>query len=259
MNSPRRTFHRLSRRRARALRAVRHDRRLDLALALIVLVAGLAEAVMGVRHNTFPQRGAVVPAIVATAAAIGCARRRPELALGLFWLVCIVQAAAGLPLLAVEIALVAVLFIAARRGRKPIVVSAAVSIPAAAALAYPRLGAEGALLVVVLAGVCWTAGLTVRAFEERSARSLALQLAAEADVAQAHRDGDAVDRTLSAILAKAEPAHPAAEPDAAALKSSMAAIAELARASLRTRTAHHEADTEPLTGRAGRGADRAHR
>jgi signal transduction histidine kinase len=114
-----------------------------------------------------------------------------------------------------------------------------------------RLGA--AILGVVLLGVPWLAGLTVR-FSRYAAQSRVSQQAAEEQAAQAQRESqqaheiarlreeqtrlahdvhDVVGHSLAVILAQAESAQFLDEADTGALRLSMANIASSARSSLR--------------------------
>ncbi|WP_369637539.1 sensor histidine kinase [Nocardia sp. JMUB6875] len=236
-----------------AVRADRLDRLLDAALGLAVLLIGLTEALISIRHNAFPQRGSVFPVVVLTAAAVGCARWRPAVALALMWLCYGYQVILGAPVLMVEVALAAVVFVAARRGGPVTMTAAAFSVPVLAVLAYEGLRAFTAVLILALFGVCWTAGLALRLFAERAETSLTSQRAAEAEAARAHRESDqareiarlreeqaqlardvhdVVGHSLAVILAQSEAAQFVADSETATLRDSMANIAKLARSSL---------------------------
>ncbi|WP_157513887.1 sensor histidine kinase [Nocardia concava] len=233
------------------VRADRRDRFLDAALGLAVLGIGLVEALISIRHNAFPQRGSVLPIVALTAAAVGCARWRPGLALALMWLCCAYQLFVGVPILMVEVALAAVVFATARRGGAVTMAAGALSVPMLSVLAYSGLRAYAAVLVLALFGVCWTAGLALRLFAERAENSLTSQRAAEAEAARAHRESeqareiarlreeqaqlardvhDVVGHSLAVILAQSESAQFVTE--TATLRDSMANIAKLARSSL---------------------------
>ncbi|QIS22445.1 sensor histidine kinase [Nocardia terpenica] len=238
--------------------------------ALVVLSVGIIEALIGIRHNVFPNRGTLVPIVVATAVAVGLGRRRPGIAVALVWLVCGYQAATGAPMLLVQVVLAAVVFGAARWGGTVTAAAGALAVPVAGVLAYERSGAYGTVLAVALFGVCWVAGLALRRLADRAARSLASQRAAEEDAARALRESeqareiarlreeqaqlardvhDVVGHSLAVILAQAESAEFVADTDPGALRRSMAAIAKLARSSLQdvrqVLTATTPADAEP--------------
>lgn len=233
------------------VRAVSREWTRAVSTALVVLLAGIAEALISIHYNEFPQRGTLVPAIVGTAVAIGLGRRWPGVAVGVLWVIAGFQLVTGAPILVVQAAAGVVVFATARWGGTVTAVAGAASVPVAGALAYFGLGAYGTLLVVALFGVCWLAGLAQRRSADRTAEALASQRAAEADAASAHRAGrqameiarlreeqarlardvhDVVGHSLAVILAQAESAQFIS--DTAALRASMANIADLARSSV---------------------------
>lgn len=237
-----------------AMRADRRDRVLDVVIGVAVLLVGLAEALISIRHNDFPNRGSVLPVVVLTAAAVGCSRWRANVALTLMLLSCAYQILEAVPILMFQVLFAAVVFATARRGDLVTMAAGAISVPMAAVLAYLQLRAYPAVLVLALFGVCWSAGLALRLFAERADHSLASQRVAEAEAARAHLESDqareiarlreeqaqlardvhdVVGHSLAVILAQAESAQYIADSDTAALRASMANIAKLSRASLR--------------------------
>ncbi|WP_067534831.1 sensor histidine kinase [Nocardia crassostreae] len=241
------------------MNVIRADRRTAIAAiaaALLVLVAGGVEALISIHYNVFPNRGAVIPVVVATAVAVGCTRRAPGAALVLIWLIGAFQIATGTPPLLVQMALAAVVFGTARWGGTATAAAGVVSVPLIGVLtvASDSVGGYGAVLVTALFGICWLAGLALRRFADRAADSLASQRAAEAEAARATRESmqareiarlreeqaqlardvhDVVGHSLAVILAQAESARYLADTDTAALHRAMADIANLARSSLR--------------------------
>ncbi|WP_157514376.1 sensor histidine kinase [Nocardia concava] len=224
-------------------------------VAMVVLIAGAAEAAISIRYNVFPNRGSVAPIVVAVAAQVGLARRWPPVALAVVWLTYGLQIITGAPVLLTQAAAAAlVVFGTARWGASASVTAGALTVPiigVAAALSGSS-GVYGTFLIVTLLGVCWMAGLALRRFADRATRSLASQHAAEADAARAHRESvqaneiarlreqqaqlaldvhDVVGHSLAVILAQAESAQYV--PDTDALHASMADIATVARSSLR--------------------------
>lgn len=222
--------------------------------ALVVLLAGVAEVLISVHYNVFPNRGTVAPIVIATAVAVGLGRRWPGVAIALAWLTGLFQIVTGAPVLLVQMALAAVVFGSARWGGVVAVVAGALSVPVVALLAiYLGSGVSGAFLIVALFGVSWMAGLAVRRFSDRADRSLASQRVAEQDAARANRESlqareiarlreeqaqlardvhDVVGHSLAVILAQAESAQFVPDADSDALRQSMANIAKLARSSL---------------------------
>ncbi|MBF6333114.1 sensor histidine kinase [Nocardia transvalensis] len=237
--------------------AIRVDRRrwiLDGVAALVMLIAGTVEALVSVHYNVFPNRGTLVPVVVATAVAVGLARRWPGVAVALVWLIFGFQTVTGAPTLVVQTASAVVVFGTARWGGTATMVAGALAVPVAGVLAGVGSGAYAAFLVAALFGVCWLAGLALRRLSDRAAHSLASQRAAEEDAARAHRESeqakeiarlreeqaqlardvhDVVGHSLAVILAQAESAQFIDDADSAAVRRSMADIAKLARASLR--------------------------
>ncbi|APA99110.1 sensor histidine kinase [Nocardia seriolae] len=236
------------------IRADRRGRALAGLAAAAVFAVGIAEALISMRHNVFPNRGTVVPVAAATAAAVGMCRYRPGVAVALAWLLCGYQALTGAPMLVSEVALAAVTFAAARWGGVATAVAGAATVVLIGGLAVVDLGAYAAFLLVVLCGVAWLAGLALRRSDDRAAASLASQHAAEAEARRAHREReqadeiarlreeqarlardvhDVVGHSLAVILAQAESAPFVPDGDSAVLRDSMANIATLARDSLR--------------------------
>ncbi|GAB4586177.1 sensor histidine kinase [Nocardia sp. IFM 10818] len=225
----------------------------DIAAALVVLLAGAVELLVSVHYDVFPNRGSVVPVVVATAVAVGCCRRWPAVAVAVIWLISGYQVVASVPVLLVQVALAAAVFAGARWGDRASGVLGALAIPVVAVPAALEWGRYGALLVLLLFGVCWWAGSALRRSADRADRALDSQRAAEADAARAHRESeqareiaalreeqaqlardvhDVVGHSLAVILAQAESARYIADTDTGALRQSMANIADLARSSL---------------------------
>ncbi|WP_306356055.1 MULTISPECIES: sensor histidine kinase [unclassified Nocardia] len=235
------------------MRAIREGRRDWIpagTAALVVLIGGIVELWLSVRFDVFPNRGSVVPVVVATAAAVGLTRRWPAAALAVVWLTFAFQLAAGVPVLLVEMAWAAVIFGTAHWGGTATKVAGALSIPVFGTMAV-NSGVYVALLITTLFGGSWLAGLALRRYSDRATHSHAAQRTAEADAELAHQESvqakqiarlregqaqlardvhDVVGHSLAVILAQAESAQFIADTDA--LRVSMAAIAKLARSSL---------------------------
>ncbi|MFI1919654.1 sensor histidine kinase [Nocardia sp. NPDC020380] len=235
------------------VRAVSRDWTRAVSTALVVLLAGIIEALISIHYNQFPNRGTLVPAIVGTAVAIGLGWRRPGVAVGVLWVIAGFQLVVGAPILVTQAAAGVVVFATARWGGTATAMAGAASVPIAGVLAYLGLGAYGTLLVVALFGVCWLAGHSQRRSADRTAEALASQRAAEADAASAYRASqqaseiarlreeqarlardvhDVVGHSLAVILVLAESAQFIPDSDTAALRTSMANIADLARTSV---------------------------
>ncbi|MCE7003746.1 histidine kinase [Kibdelosporangium philippinense] len=205
--------------------------------ALVVLVAGAIEMVLSVHYGLFENRGTVVPIVVGTVVAVGLSRRWRGVALAVTWLIGGYQLVTHVPVLLVQMALAAVVFGASRWGSTIVTVMGALSVPLAAVPVAVSLKRYDAVLVaVLLLGISWMAGLALRRLADRADQSVASQRAAEenarlrSEQAQfAHDVHDVVGHSLAVILAQAESAQFL---DTAALRGSMATIADLARASL---------------------------
>jgi signal transduction histidine kinase len=201
--------------------------------------------------------------------AVGAARWAPGIALGAAWAAAWTQLLGGVPVLLTEIALVVVLFAAARWGHTVTVVLAAFSIGLTPVLALvwvrrvgiqtglggdlliDLLGAAGAtarewrllLLGLTVLGIPFLSGLALR-FLSRARTAQAARQTAERDARQAQeiarlqeaqnrlaRDvHDVVGHSLTVILAQAESAQFIEDPDR--LKQTMQTIATSARTSL---------------------------
>ncbi|WP_405136584.1 sensor histidine kinase [Nocardia sp. NBC_01388] len=231
----------------------RRDWIIGVLLAVLVVIGGLVQVVIGIHDNLFPNRGTVVPVVVMTAFAVAVGRRRPALGLACSWVLCGYQIVTGAPILVVQVGLAAVLFAAARSGAEATVLAGLLSVPMGALLAYLGLGTYSGFLVAALFGVCWLAGLMLRRSAVRVRDSLASQRVAEQDAATAQRESrqareiaqlraeqaqlardvhDVVGHSLGVIVAQAESAQFLPDTDIGALRSSMANIARVARSSL---------------------------
>lgn len=187
----------------------------DLALAAAVLLVGLVEAS---RAKPFWEDWWDLALVVAgIAVAVGLCRRAPGVAIGLVWVVCLLQLATGTPVLMSQIAIAAVAFGAARWGSTAVVVLSGLSIPAGALVvvlfgasevydviadvidynsvinsAY-RFGTTwqvgAAVLGMLVLGSPWLAGLSLR-FVARAEQSRVSQVAAEQDTARALRESE---------------------------------------------------------------------
>lgn len=143
--------------------------------------------------------------------AVAFSRRAPDIALAIVWGTCVLQIAAGLDVLAIELAIAVVAFGTARWGNTATLWCGAVSIPLGATIAvvfvrfdgpgglvgladYQRSlsngGGPGAwwvtagLIGVAVVGAPWLAGLAFR-FGDRARTSQVSQLVAEEDAARA--------------------------------------------------------------------------
>jgi signal transduction histidine kinase len=250
----------------------------DLALGLTVLVVGVIEIYRDGLSGADPELFWIV---LATAVAVGLSRRLPLVSLTLIWVFYAYQVSQPFPILYVQLAVAVVSFGCACWGHPVTVFLSGLSIPAAGVIAVVfagssifrvsvylshfhrlleavhgvsgswRLGA--AILGIVLLGVPWLAGLTVR-FSRYAAESRVSQRAAEEQAARAQRESeqaheisrlreqqtqlahdvhDVVGHSLAVILAQAESAQFLDEADGDALRRSMATIASSARSSLR--------------------------
>ncbi|WP_157392192.1 sensor histidine kinase [Nocardia terrae] len=251
-------------------RVDRRGRILAGSAALAVALVGVAEALISIHANVFPNRGTLIPIVVMTAVAVGLCRRWPGVAVALVWLLLGYHAITAAPLLYAEVALAAVLFAGTRWGRLGTSMAGALAAAVIGVLAVWSLGSYSALLFITLLGGAWLAGLALRRSADRADASLASQRAAEAETEQAHREReqareiarlreeqaqlardvhDVVGHSLAVILAQAESAQFLGADDGAALRDSLANIATLARASLRdvrqVLTANDAPDTGP--------------
>ncbi len=187
----------------------------DVALAAAVLLVGLVEA----SRATPPWEDwwdlAFVVAGIATA--VGLSRRAPGTAVGLVWLVCLLQLVSGTPVLLVQASIAVVLFGAARWGNPVVVALSGLSIPLGA-VTVVLLGASevydalagfidynsvinsayrfgtswqvaSALLGMLVLGSPWLAGLVLR-FVSRAEQSRVSQVAAEQDAARAVQESE---------------------------------------------------------------------
>lgn len=194
----------------------------DVAVASVVAVLGLFEALTadyllygGYYPGDSTTRVDLVLVAVATAVAVGLARKAPSLGLFLVWLTCAAELYSSVPVMYVQLAIAGVAFGAARWGSAATVVISGLSIPTAGVIAVLgvntdilgavvdaaqfrrlmdtvqrvtdswQLGA-GVLGMSVLA-VPWLIGLTVR-FSSRAAASQVSQERAEAEAARAYRE-----------------------------------------------------------------------
>lgn len=188
----------------------------DAAAGLIVAALGLMVTVLGigtVDEYAGPltlHRQTMLLAVLAVmmGAAVGLSRLTPGTALAVVWAVAGIHVIAGVPILATEFAVVAVVFGTARWGSTAVVWLSALSIPAGAGAtvaflatdvqralpafvdlsALPRLGERwqpGAVVIgVALLGLPWMAGLVLRAV----ARARTTADLASVDVARAEAE-----------------------------------------------------------------------
>ena len=197
----------------------------DVAVGLVVLLLGLYEAATAdylfYRLTYFASdsvtRYDLVWVALATAVAVGLARKAPSLALLLVWLTCASQVFVSVPVMYVQLAIAAVAFGAARWGSTVTVVVSGLSIPVAGLIAAVAVNTDilgavidaeqfrrlmdivqrftdswqlgaGVLGMGVLA-MPWLVGLTVR-FSSRATASQASAQLAEAEAARAHRESE---------------------------------------------------------------------
>lgn len=195
----------------------------DAAVGLTVLVLGLFEALTAdyLRYRPlYPDdygtsRYDLVWVALATAVAVGLARKAPSLALFLVWLTCAAELAVSVPVMYIQLTIAFVAFGAARWGNTVTVVVSGLSIPVAGVIAAVAVNTDilgavvdaeqfrrlmdivqrvtdswqlgaGVLGMGVLA-MPWLVGLTVR-FSSRAAASQVSQERAEAEAARAHRE-----------------------------------------------------------------------
>lgn len=187
----------------------------DLALAGAVLLLGLVEASRA--KPWWEDWWDLAFVVLGIATAVGLSRRAPGTAVGLVWLVCLLQLATGTPVLVVQISIAAVLFGAARWGSAVVVALSGLSIPLGAAAvvlfgasevydvlagvvdyssvvnsAY-RFGTSwqvaAAVLGMLVLGSPWLAGLVLR-FVSRAEQSRVSQVAAEEDAARAVQESE---------------------------------------------------------------------
>jgi signal transduction histidine kinase len=237
-----------------------------LALGLFVLVLSAAEW----NQSRAPVGGSVglYAFCVLLAIAVGALPLSPEVGLAAAWGAGLVQLMAGVPLLLTEAVLVAVIFVAARRGRVATAVLAAVTVLLAPPLAYVwlangvffvpshtadvitrasyRYGWRAVIVVALVVLVAaWLAGLALRflarAGTEREARARAERELDQAQEIARLRDEqtrlardvhDVVGHSLAVILAQAESAQYVDDIDTTKLKQTMQTIATSARTSL---------------------------
>ncbi|NPD04156.1 hypothetical protein HN031_05595 [Nocardioides sp. zg-1308] len=184
----------------------------DVALGGGVLVLGMIEAS---RTKPFWEDWWDLALVVlGIAVAVALSRRAPGLALGLVWVVCLLQLLTGTPVLLAQLAIAAVAFGGARWGSTAVVWLSGLSIPLGAVVvvlfaasevydviddvvdynsvidsAY-RLGSTwqvaAAVLGMFVLGSPWLAGLALR-FVSRAEQSRVSQVAAEEDAARAVR------------------------------------------------------------------------
>lgn len=234
--------------------------------AAVIMVAGLLELTRLATSQPAFLAGFVF--VGCLSAAVGAARWAPGLALGAAWAAGLVQVVAAVPILFSEVALVFVVFAAARWGRAPTVALAGLSVLVVPALVLGWLQSGGAptsrggavvleLLGTVLGAarvgvlalglgllsVPFLAGLVLRYFE-RARVAQAARRTAELEAAQAQeiarlqeqqnqlaRDvHDVVGHSLTVILAQAESAQFIDDPER--LKRTMETIVTSARTSL---------------------------
>lgn len=187
----------------------------DLAIGVVVLLLGLVEASRAKPFFEDWWDVALVAAGVATA--VSLSRRAPGVAVGLVWVVGLLQLATGTPVLLTQVALAAVAFGAARWGSAVVVALSGISIPLGAAVvvlfgasqvydviadvidyssvinsAY-RFGTTwqvgAAFLGMFVLGSPWLAGLALR-FGSRAEESRVSQVAAEEDAARAVQESE---------------------------------------------------------------------
>jgi signal transduction histidine kinase len=251
----------------------------DLAAGVVVLALGIVET-LGATPIGEPLFSPLVAAL-STAAAVASCRRAPAAALAAAWAIGLFHLVSDTPVLLVEGTLVAVVFGTARWGQPATAVAGGLSALAGPAIAVlqggpdiayrvadlgasvtwldtaQRLGTSERVLfgiaAVALVGLPWLAGLAAR-FVERAAQSRRSMVAAEEEVARAHREmeqaqeiarlrddqarlardvHDVVGHSLAVILAQAESVQYIQDTDSEKLKGTMATIADSARASLR--------------------------
>ncbi|CAM3833374.1 sensor histidine kinase [Nocardioides zeicaulis] len=187
----------------------------DLALGGAVLLLGLVEASRA--KPWWEDWWDLALVVLGTATAVGLSRRAPGVAVGLVWVVCLLQLASDTRVLLVQAAIAVVLFGAARWGSPVVVAVSGLSIPLGAATvvlfgasevydalarfidynsiinsAY-RFGTTwqlaAAVLAVLLLGSPWLAGLALR-FVSRAEQSRVSQVAAEEDAARAVQESE---------------------------------------------------------------------
>ena len=187
----------------------------DLAFGGAALILGLVEASQVKPYWEDWWDVAFVAGGFATA--VGLSRKAPGAAVGLVWLVCLLQLASGTQVLLVQLSVTLVLFGAARWGSTVVVAMSGLSIPLGAACvvlfgasqvydalagvieynsiinsAY-RFGTSwqvaGALLGTLVLGSPWLAGLVLR-FVSRAEQSRVSQAAAEQDTARAVKQSE---------------------------------------------------------------------
>jgi signal transduction histidine kinase len=187
----------------------------DAALGGVVLALGCWEAAGTGGPAELWSWQLLVP--VGFAAAAGLSRRAPGLALAVVWATCEIQVAAGLDVMAVELAVAVVAFGTARWGSTLTVWLSAVSIPLAVAIAIAFVASDGigalvgitdyrtildgagrlgltwrigaGLAVTAVLGAPWLAGLALRSAEGARA-SRVLQVRAEADKTRAQLESE---------------------------------------------------------------------
>lgn len=187
----------------------------DLGLACAVLAVGLVEASRA--KLWFEDWWDLAFVVLGTAAAVGLSRRAPGAAVGLVWVVCLLQLVTETQVLLVQASIAVVVFGAARWGSPLVVVLSGLSIPLGAATvvlfgasdvydalsgfidytsvldsAY-RFGTSwqvaAAVLGMFVLGSPWLAGLVLR-FVSRAEESRVSQVAAEEDAARAIRESE---------------------------------------------------------------------
>ena len=237
------------------------------AIAFAVVLAGLVELT---QISMAGSAGLAMLAFVCClGVAVGAARWAPAVGLAAAWVAGLIQLVGGVPVLLTEVALLVVLFAAARWGHPVTVLLAALSIGLVPVLAlawvrvvglntgiggamlFELLGAAGAtvrdwrllLLGLTVLGLPFLAGLAMRFFAgERTAQTARQTAEREARQAQeiarlqeaqnrlARDVHDVVGHSLTVILAQAESAQYIDDPDR--LKQTMQTIATSARTSL---------------------------
>lgn len=233
-----------------------------LSIAAGLVVAMLCLIDLGGGHFPPVSESVFWAFLILVAVAIATARLAPGVALLAGWGAGLLQIFGGIPPSLAEVALVVVLFCAARWGHPVTVLAAGLTVPAAPLLAYltepssllysaigrDLLLSRGLAVLTFFAlaalGVPWLLGLTVR-FLARATRAQEAQHTAEEQAGQAQeiarlreeqnrlaRDvHDVVGHSLAVILAQAESGQFLDDGDR--LKETMANIATSARSSLR--------------------------
>ncbi|QCW50243.1 hypothetical protein FE634_07175 [Nocardioides dongxiaopingii] len=186
-----------------------------IALGVLVLALGLAEAVSTPYVYSTHGRGALALVAVATAGAVAASRRFPGPALALAWLILLLQLASDTQLMLVQSAFVVVAFASARWGHPLTVAASALSVPGAASCLVLLVATQdylplldvvgyqalldtasrfgdswriGAVVIVVgLLGLPWLAGIAMR-FSDRARASQVSQARAEEEAARAVRE-----------------------------------------------------------------------